>query len=93
MTIFWQSITSSSGAAPMRPRDLIVMHGGGGGGGFGGHGGHGGRGGGWRGGGWGGDGNGGSGGGSGGGGSWAVRIVVSLVVAYIVLAGLGVIGH
>jgi len=87
MTIFWELIGCSSFAAPGRPRDLIVIHDGGGGG----HGGHGGHGGGWGGG---GDGSGGwGGGGCDGGGNWAVKIVLVLIVAYIVLAGLGVIGH
>ena len=90
MTIFCELISSSSSAAPRHPRDLIVMHGGGGGdGGGGGHGGHGGHGGGWGGDGVGGDG----GGGSGGGGSWASKIFVALILAYILLTGLGVIGH
>jgi hypothetical protein len=89
MTIFWELKMCSGSAVPRRPRDLIVMHGGGGGGG-GGHGGHGGHGGGWGGcGGCGGDG----GGGSGGGGNWVVKIAFFLVVAYIVLAGMGVFGH
>jgi hypothetical protein len=83
MTIFWKLTVCSSSPVPRHPRDLIVMHGGGGGGG----GGHGGHGGGW--GGWGGDG----GGGSGGGGNWVVKIAFFLVVAYIVLAGMGVFGH
>jgi hypothetical protein len=99
MTIFCELIGPPSSGAARRPRDLIVMHGGGGGGGgfgggHGGHGGHGGDGGGWFGGGSGGDRGGGFGGGCGGpGGSWAFRIVLVLVVAYIVLVGLGVIGR
>lgn len=97
MTIFSEPIGCLSSAAPQDPRDLIVMHGGGGGVGGGGNGGHGGHGGGWIGGGWGGDGGGGSGGcgggGSGDGGNWALKIALFLVVAYIVLTGLGVIGH
>ena len=88
MTIFCELISSPSSAAARHPRDLIVMHGGGGGGG-GGHGGHGGHGGGW---GWGGDGGDG-GGGCGGGGNWVTKTVFVLVLAYIVLTGLGVIGH
>jgi hypothetical protein len=89
MTIFCELISSSSSAAPWHPRDLIVMHGGGGDGGGGGHGGHGGHGGGWGGDGWGGDGDGGPGDGV----SWASKIFVALILAYIVLTGLGVIGH
>jgi hypothetical protein len=81
MTIFCELMSSSGSAAPRHPRDLIVMHGGGGG-----HGGHGGHGGGW--GGWGSDG----GGGSGGGGNWA-KIFLVLILTYIVLTGVGVIGH
>jgi hypothetical protein len=91
MTIFCELTSASSCAAPGRPGDLIVMHGGGGGGGGGGgaHGGHGGHGSDWGGGGWGGDG----GGGCGGGGNWSLKIVLVLILAYIVLAGLGVIGR
>jgi hypothetical protein len=81
MTIFKELISCSGAAAPRHPRDLVVMHGGGGG-----HGAHGGHGGGWGAGDWG-------GGGCGGGGNWASKIVLALIVAYIVLTGLGVVGH